>query len=116
MRTWKLRAALHRASLRLFFGYARGVNIADLITGLDAEIARLQQARQLLADGEGVARPKRGGPAKKGTPSPTSKHKLSPESRARIVEAQKRRWAAQKKAAHKKVAKKNAAGAANAAE
>ena len=57
------------------------MNISNLITAIDAEILRLEQARQLLGAHNRTARRK-----------PT----LSREARARISAAQKRRWAKQK--------------------
>jgi hypothetical protein len=83
--------------------------LEDILSSIDAEIARLTQARALLAE-PGSAGPK--APAKVGRPpkvagsSPKAslrkkKRVLSPEGRARIAEAVKRRWAAQKKAAGK---------------
>jgi hypothetical protein len=82
--------------------------LTDILSFIDAEIARLTQARALLAAGSADTK----APAKVGRPpkvaasppkaSPRKKKRvLSPESRARIVEAAKRRWAAQKKAAAK---------------
>jgi hypothetical protein len=66
-----------------------------IIAELDAEIARLQQAKALLT-GTTVKR----GP---GRPSKSStapaKRILSPEARARIAAAQKARWAKVRKAA-----------------
>jgi hypothetical protein len=78
--------------------------IKDIIDQIDAEIARLQQAKTLLA-AAGISSPvpavRRGRPKKNNeapTPSKTAKkkRKLSPEGRARIAEAVKRRWALQK--------------------
>ena len=78
----------------------------DIVAQIDAEIARLQQARSLLATtGISVAFPgaRRGRPkqnaAVPATSKPTKKRKkrnLSPEGRVRIAEAVKRRWAKQK--------------------
>jgi len=77
--------------------------LKDLVSQIDAEIARLQQARSLLAASEvSVALPivRRGRP-KKNVETPVAfkpakkKRNLSPEGRARIAEAVKRRWAAQ---------------------
>jgi hypothetical protein len=66
------------------------MNTTELITAIDAEITRLQQVRQLLNgnDSTGVVIPKR-----------KRKHVMSAEGRARIVAAQKKRWAQRKKAA-----------------
>jgi hypothetical protein len=71
------------------------MEMKQILTELDAEIARLQQAKALLA-GETV---KRGPGRPKAAPAPTKKRKMSPEGRARIVAAVKARWAKQKKAA-----------------
>ena len=86
--------------------------IKDILALLDSEIASLKEARQLLkADSTGIAAPRKAGRPRKAenalptavTPTAKTKTKkkrnLSPEGRARIAEAVKRRWAAQKKAA-----------------
>jgi hypothetical protein len=77
--------------------------ISDLVAQIDAEIAQLQQARSLLATiSVSVAFPtgRRGkNAAAPATSKPTKKRKkrnLSPDGRARIAEAAKRRWAKQK--------------------
>jgi len=62
-----------------------------ILVALDEEIARLQEARRVLAgmgteDGHVGRKKKR------------SKRRLSPEARAKIAAAQKRRWTAVKKA------------------
>jgi hypothetical protein len=58
---------------------------------LDDEIERLQNARKVLPSMDGKA-------SSVGTPKKRSKRRLSPETRAKIAAAQKRRWAAAKKA------------------
>ena len=79
----------------------------DVIAQIDAEIARLQQARALLS-GEATQAPKAGRGRPKGsknaatvaatTAAPTkSKRKLSPEGRKAIADAMKRRWAERRK-------------------
>lgn len=78
--------------------------LKDIVAQIDEEIARLQQARSLLAaSGIAVALPavRRGRPKTNGeTPALSKpakkKRNLSPEGRARIAEAVKRRWAKQK--------------------
>jgi len=77
--------------------------LKDILAQLDAEIARLQQAKALLASSDGSTAPttRRGRPKKiTASPAPAKpvkkKRNLSPEGRARIAEAVKRRWASQK--------------------
>jgi hypothetical protein len=74
------------------------VKLESILSELDAEIARLQQAKDLLA-GETVKR----GPGRRksgSAPKPKKKERnMSPEGRARIAAAVKARWAKQKKAA-----------------
>lgn len=64
-----------------------GMNIQNLLSSIDAEIARLKQARALLAS--------IGGNASK-TAKP--KRRLSLAARKRIAAAQRKRWAAVRKA------------------
>jgi hypothetical protein len=76
----------------------------DVVAHIDEEIARLQQARSLLeATGVSFAplAVRRGRPKQiTATPAPSKpvkkKRNLSPEGRARIAEAVKRRWAKHK--------------------
>ena len=84
--------------------------LKELLSLIDAEIARFTQARALLAAGSSAvtkAPAKAGRPPKvvasspKASPRKKKKRVISPEGRARISEAVKRRWAAQKKAAAK---------------
>ncbi|MGA2807197.1 MAG: hypothetical protein ABSE87_03630 [Terracidiphilus sp.] len=87
--------------------------ISDVLASIDQDIARLQQARALLAGGSApvtkktVGRPKKvaavvtkkAAPVAAAKPAKKKKRNLSPEGRKRIAEAVKRRWEAQKKAA-----------------
>jgi hypothetical protein len=94
--------------------------ISDILATIDQEIAQLQQARALLGGGavavtkKKVGRPKKvvaavavapkkavAAVAAKPAKGAKKKRNLSPEGRARIAEAVKKRWAAQK-AAEKK--------------
>jgi hypothetical protein len=84
------------------------MTMKNILAELDAEIARLQQAKALLAASNGSVAPatRRGRPAKTAVTAPATKtakkkRNLSPEGRARIAEAVKRRWAAQKAKAKK---------------
>jgi hypothetical protein len=92
------------------------MGVSEILASVDREIALLQQARALLsgtvapAPKKKVGRPRKivalpkkaaavvpaAKPAKK-----KKKRNLSPEGRARIAEAVKKRWAAQKAAAAK---------------
>lgn len=68
------------------------MSLESIVSGIDREIATLQQARELLLGlgaKRGPGRP-RGGAAKK-------RRQLSPEARARIAAAQRARWAATEK-------------------
>jgi hypothetical protein len=74
----------------------------EIISAVDEEISKLQQARSLLTEypdptpsaiRRGPGRPKKAVSAK------PVKRVLSPEAKARIAAAQKKRWAAHKKAA-----------------
>lgn len=64
------------------------MTLNDLVSSIDAEIGRLQQARALLAGNRG---------AKAATRPVKAKRYLSPEARKRIADAQRRRWKAQKR-------------------
>ena len=77
------------------------MNTAQMIVELDKEMARLKQARDVLA-GSSATEPKRGpGRPRKSAagvakPAKSAKRKLSPEGRAKIAEAQRKRHAAAK--------------------
>ena len=75
----------------------------DVLAAIDKEIARLQQARDILAGGDVEVTDRRRAttttkPAagKRAAKSTGRKRVLSPEARKRIADAQKKRWAAQK--------------------
>jgi hypothetical protein len=78
------------------------VAVSTIIAEIDAQIAKLQQARALLA-GTLPERAGRGRP--KGSKSAvvvvsakkSAKRKLSPEGRKRIADAMKKRWAERRK-------------------
>jgi hypothetical protein len=70
------------------------MNLTDLLSSIDSELDRLQQVRTLLAgDGPSVRR----------VTTPAKKRVLSAEARELIAAAQRKRWAAQKRAAKKAV-------------
>jgi hypothetical protein len=91
----------------------KAMDVSNIIAEIDAKIASLQQARVVLSGlGETapvVVKAKRGRPkgstnavkaAKVAKPA-KRKRNLSPEGRARIAEAMKRRWAARRAQAPK---------------
>ena len=67
----------------------------SIISVIDAEIARLQQARTILSN---IANSRSQG-TRTATPTKVTKRvtRLSPEARKRIADAQRKRWAAAKK-------------------
>lgn len=69
--------------------------IESILAEIDLEIARLQEVRNLLSCA-GVESGKKSTAAKK-----RSRRNLSPEARARIAEAQRKRWAIIQKSAKK---------------
>ena len=86
------------------------MEVNRILAEIDAQIAKLQQARALLA-GSGttptpaVAKKAVGRPRKivaapvatKSTAKKSGKRNLSPEARKRIADAQKKRWAEKRK-------------------
>lgn len=80
------------------------MEVSRIIAEIDAQIEKLQQARNLIqgsnGDAPAVDKPRRGRPRKdaaQAAPTTTKKsagkRSLSPEARKRIADAQKRRWA-----------------------
>ncbi|MGB6130462.1 MAG: hypothetical protein WBG54_01685 [Acidobacteriaceae bacterium] len=65
---------------------------AEIVREIDAEIARLQEVRALLSGSASAGRVARR----------PGKRVLSPEARARIAAAQRKRWAKQKSEGGKK--------------
>ena len=77
------------------------MELSRIISEIDAEIVRLQQARTLLTAGS-VAPVRRGRKPKalatvQASAKPRRKRKLTAEGRQRIREAMKRRWAEHRK-------------------
>lgn len=84
------------------------MKVDEILAGIDQEIARLQQARNLLAgDQPRRGRPKGSTSAKKVVKSTAAKstgrkkRRLSAEGRKRIAEAMRKRWAERKKSSAK---------------
>ena len=89
------------------------MNTAEILSAIDEELTRLEQARALLGGAqngpakaaiEGKRRGRPPGAAKQVPGTETKTRTMSEEGRARIAAAQKARWAAKKKA-EKKAAK-----------
>lgn len=80
-------------SLTFRIRYALQQSMSNVIAAIESEIARIEQARNLLAE---VGTKKRG---TKATAKPLkAKSKMSPAARKRIAAAQPKRWAAVRKA------------------
>jgi len=76
--------------------------IEIILSQIDSEIARLQQARKLLANiGTTTAGARRAGKKSAAKSKPAKKRRISAEGRKRIAEAQRKRWAAQRAKAGK---------------
>jgi len=77
------------------------MGVSEIVASIDREIAQLRQARALL--GEETSQPKaltvRASSSARGKGAKRGKRLLSPEGRKRIADAQKKRWAARRKAA-----------------
>jgi len=87
------------------------MDVGRILSEIDAEIARLQQARAALTTiaASGTVARKRGRPkgsVNKKSAKPGRKRNLTPEGRKRIAEAMKRRWAERRAAAAKGSSKK----------
>jgi hypothetical protein len=79
------------------------MNTHEIITILDAEIARLQQVRVLFSSSS-VSKRRGRPPASVASLKPVKRRTMSAAGRKRIAEAQRKRWAAQKATARKKAA------------
>lgn len=85
------------------------MSIASILEAIDQQISDLQRVRGLLSAGPLVGGKRRGRPpgstkvktisAHAGVPAKRKKRKMSAEGRARIVAAQKARWAKSRKSA-----------------
>jgi hypothetical protein len=73
------------------------MGIDTILAEIDAEIARLTEARALLASmGPATTAAPKGKAAKKAAKKAGKKRVLSAEARKRIADAQRKRWAAQR--------------------
>ena len=77
--------------------------VSTIIAEIDAQIAKLQQARALLigtlpqSSGRGRPKGSKNVVVAISAKKTTSKRKLSPEGRKRIADAMKKRWAERRK-------------------
>ena len=72
------------------------MNTRDILSAIDAEIARLQSARSLLTSATSGKR--RGRPRASKSAGAPKKRTMSAAGRKRVAEAQRKRWANQKAA------------------
>ena len=77
------------------------MEVSKIIAEIDAQIDKLQQARELLSGLSNIGSKGPGRPKGSKNAGPGKKRKLSPEGRKRIQEAMKRRWAERRKTASK---------------
>ena len=70
------------------------MSIESILSQIDAEIARLNEARTLLAGAGGRASRAVKGKVAKVAGRTSKRRVLSPEARKRIADAQRKRWAA----------------------
>jgi hypothetical protein len=82
------------------------MEVSRIIAEIDAQISKLQQARELLSGStnqvaKGPGRPKGSKNAKVVAAIAPRKRKLSAEGRKRIADAMKKRWAERRKQAAK---------------
>jgi hypothetical protein len=86
------------------------MDVSRILSEIDAEIARLQQARSALIgiSSSGTVAPRRGRPKGSVNKKTTKRRKrnLTPEGRKRIADAMKRRWA-ERRASTKSSGKKD---------
>lgn len=77
------------------------MDITLVLAEIDTEIARLKSIRELLSGSSPTPTRGRGRPkgSVNASPKKATKSRLSPEARARIAAAQKKRWSNQRKAA-----------------
>jgi hypothetical protein len=80
-----------------FLNYSHCMAIENILAQIDSEIAKLSQARKLLANiGTGSPTVVRRAKKAAAKAKPRKKHVLSAEARKRIADAQRKRWAAQR--------------------
>ena len=78
------------------------MTVSNILSSIDAEIARLQEARNLLAGTLINARGRKGTGKSSAPKKSTGKRVMSAEAREKIAAAQRKRWAVQKKTSTQK--------------
>ena len=78
------------------------MEVTRILAEIDAQIEKLQKAREALVGIDSPAAPRKRGRPRKSVAAPAeerpaAKRQLSPEGRKRIADAMKRRWAERKK-------------------
>lgn len=79
--------------------YSVSVKTNEIVAAIDAEIARLQEARNAIARLSGLMRRGRPSASASQTSATRKKRALSAAAREKIAAAQRKRWAKQKKSA-----------------
>ena len=76
--------------------YPLSMSIESIVAEIDAEIARLNQVRSLLAGTRTISTSVPKNKSSKASAKTKKKRVLSADARKRIADAQRKRWAAQK--------------------
>lgn len=85
------------------------MQVDQILSEIDNEIERLQQARNILAGASGATTTRRRGASASASPKPAKKRggrrRMSAEARKRLSDALKARWAERKKRTATKASK-----------
>lgn len=79
------------------------MDVAHILATIDVEIAKLQKAKITIAALERGTKPETPAELKKAAVTAKDPRRITPEGRARIVAAQKARWAKRDSAQHEEI-------------
>jgi hypothetical protein len=98
---WRQNSPRHPSCVKILASgfILEAMSLSEIISKIDAEIAHLQSARRLIAGLPATRTSKQNVKPTALKKRKRQKHVMTPEGRAKIAEAQRKRWAAKKKAA-----------------